>query len=136
MNRLNNNMFKDMDFEYLNNIADNTSNKETLVCKKKDTIYTYKKTYVLKKGRAREKQLKNMTKIERELEKKFIKEKNRLSAKKYRTNKKKYINMLKTKVELYETQIVQQQKEINILKLQIDTLNKKNYKEHSLILDF
>lgn len=125
MNTLDNSMFKDIDFEYLNNIADTTLNKENFVCKKEDIIYPYKKTYVLKKGRAREKQLKKMTKIERELEKKFIKEKNRLSAKKYRTNKKKYINMLKTKVELYETQTVKQQKEINILKLQIDTLKNK-----------
>ena len=128
MNRLNNSMFKDMDFEYLNNIADNTSNKETLVCKKEDTIYTYKKTYELKRGRAREKQLQKMSKIERKQENLRMKEKNRLVAKKYRRNKKIYIENLKTKVIKYEKKINKQNAEIESLNLKV-LQYQKNYRE-------
>ena len=119
MNILDNSMFKDVDFEYLNNISYNILNKETIVFKKEDTTNPYKETYVLKKGRAREKQLKQMSNKERAKEKLRMKERNRLSAESYRKKRKKYTENLKTKVIEYEKKIKKQNIEIELLNLKV-----------------
>lgn len=95
--------FQEIDFQFLNR-----TNKEDI----NPPIKT-------KRGRAREKQLQKMSKIEREQENLRMKEKNRLVAKKYRRNKKIYIENLKTKVIEYEDKINKQNTEIELLNFKI-----------------
>lgn len=73
----------------------------------------------VKKGRAREKQLKQMSKKEREIEKLRIKEKNRIAAKNCRRKKKLYIENLKIKVIEYEKKINKQNTEIELLNFKL-----------------
>lgn len=103
LNNTENEKIQEIDFQFLNRINKNDFNKPIKV----------------KKGRAREKQLKQMSKKERNNEKLRMKEKNRLAAKKYRRNKKMYIKNLKTKVIEYEEKIKIQNIEIEILNLKL-----------------
>ena len=79
----------------------------------------------LARGRARPYQKSNMTPEQLEAEKIYIKEKNRLAAKKFRNKKKQYIIDLETKVEKLEKIILNQEKEIKKLeKIKLNLTNK------------
>lgn len=128
-----NEIFKDVDFNFLDNMIVNTN----VVTEKKKIKKENKDEYPkILKGRARQKQLNEMTKKERENEIIRIKEKNRISAQKCRRNKKKYIRTLENNVKEYEKKVIQQHKQIINLNLELEKLKKEMYNlyENSLYI--
>tara|TARA_B000000475_G_C15801702_1_gene367838 strand:+ start:256 stop:609 length:354 start_codon:yes stop_codon:yes gene_type:complete len=95
--------FQEMDFHFLDKINKNDFNNPIKV----------------ERGRAREKQLKQMSNKERAKEKLRMRERNRLSAKSYRRKRKIYTENLKTKVKEYEKLINKQNIEIESLNLKV-----------------
>lgn len=77
------------------------------------------------RGRARPYQKSNMTPEQLEAEKIYVKEKNRLAAKKFRSKKREYIINLEEKLEKLEKIILDQEKEIKKLeKIKLNLTNK------------
>ena len=95
--------FQEMDFHFLDKINKNDFNKPIKV----------------ERGRAREKQLKQMSNKERAKEKLRMREMNRLSAKSYRRKRKIYTENLKIKVKEYEKLINKQNIEIESLNIKV-----------------
>ena len=103
LNNTENEKFEEIDFQFLDKINKNDFNTPIKV----------------KRGRARTKQLKQMSNSEREKEKLRIKESNRIAAKTFRRKKKLYIENLKTKVIEYEDKINKQNTEIELLNFKL-----------------
>lgn len=118
-----NEIFKDVDFNFLDNMIVNTNVATEKKNIKKENTDEYPK---ILKGKARQKQLNKMTEKEKEKEKIRIKERNRIIAQKYRRNKKKYINTLENNIKEYEKKIIQQHKQIINLNLELEKLKKEH----------